>query len=65
MENKDFDLGKELQKEADKKKKEEKEKKPTIADSLVLLARKNVNFFFNDQLDRPYARYQVKDHSEH
>ena len=41
------------------------ERKPTIADSLVLLAKENVHFFFCDQLDTPYARFSVKDHFEH
>ena len=73
-----FDLGKNLEnnektlkKEASKKKKKDKnakkeeEKKPTIADSLVLLAKEHVHSFFNDQLDTPYARFPVKDHFEH
>ena len=65
-----FDLGKNLEnnektleKEASKKKK--KDKKPTISDSLVLLAKEHVHSFFNDQLDTPYARFPVKDHFEH
>ena len=41
------------------------ERKPTIADSLVLLAKENILSFFNDQLDKPYARFPVKDHFEH
>lgn len=73
-----FDLGKNLEnnektleKKASKKKKKDKntkkeeEKKPTIADSLVLLAKEHVHSFFNDQLDTPYARFPVKDHFEH
>jgi len=41
------------------------ERKPTIADSLVLLAKENIHSFFNDQLNKPYARFPVKDHFEH
>ena len=67
MEDDRFNLEQALEKEADKKKKkkEPEEKKPTIADSLVFLSKKNVQYFFHDQLDTPYARFLVKDHSEH
>ena len=57
----------EKKKKKKKKKKEEEpeEKKPTIADSLVNLATKNVQYFFHDQLDVPYARFVAKEHFEH
>lgn len=41
------------------------ERKPTIADALVFLAKKNVHSFFCDQIDTPYARFSVKDHFEY
>lgn len=39
--------------------------KPTIADSLVLLAKEKVKFFFCDQMDVPFACFPVKNHFEH
>jgi len=48
------------------KKKEEKPKPaPTITDTLIGLAGKGVDFFFQDQYDTPYARFPVNDHFEH